>query len=1088
MKRHQPLLQKIIITLAIVMMVGAPIFLVTIPKGAAYAIPTEELFTLPGVIKLLTDALFFALETAGYKTLKFFARNLANDMAVKTLGSITGGAPGQEPLFFDKQPGLWLLDMANEAGTGLIEGFTQGAGEALDEAQRDDKAQKAQKDVAGLDNTAEKKIYDEYQTLLKAAAPASADTDTKGKPVAFYAIDANKKAIDKVASITGAKTAADKEVTDFKASKTERFEKFRRGNEDGISKTGAQLNNFICNPDLSFRLKIAFGGFGSTGALPIRDRKSTCSLFELQRKDWNKVLTQTKVNGTSIDEGKRIIEQKDARAGWSVLQSMVDPNQSDLGLAFNFQNSLLEEIRDTTEKKLLDRQENTPIKSLATHSGQIQTPGSFLKSYTESALVKSSEKDSDPKYTGRIFADLADVAGTFLDTFLNKSQDLLFNPKKGLAAKTPDTSSISIGGSSLSSDTGPAKYITQETTRGRISELATVKLSNPESLNILAQLQSTECDKNPNACTITAQIAGAIQGRMTVKQAMEEGNSTAALDEKAVFGFEYNGGEPDYSKGLPYRSIVILRKYRVLPVSWELAALYIQKHQNTCGTNKSCTLKDVTDAFYKKDSPLYRLVDPAWVLKLPAIFCMAKGYGSVSELDPTKGKYECLDTNKDGYLCCEASCMNDEVTPGRIKTSWQTNNCLSDQNTENCKKLLDNYEQLDPRLQICLDEQTCLSDDQNGTCKDHRYGYCLEEKKTWNFPGSECKEQFVSCNAFTDRESGKTFLFLRNSIEDLKNSQTNLCRQNNAGCRSLSKELIPETGINPIVYKWSEVQDDQIYLAEAAKLCNGEAEGCRGVKFEEKSIIPMRLAPDYYGCQMNSATLKPYQKKECKKFALSCTSDYVGCESYQPEDGTSVIAGKVSSANVCNEKCVDYQQFSMTKTDFESVTSTSFIAQAPAKFCPAQEAGCDEFTNLDITSGEKREYFKRGQKCEKPTENTPSHAIFYSWYGSDTGGQKLEKYTLKFETTDTTKSTLACSTPTECSCGGPSDPGRSKAVCQKLGYREFINQSGTILPKYYRLDRLIIVADDCHPYRRTLSGPSADSLSISPSYSERWSS
>ncbi len=210
MKRHQPLLQKIIITLAIVMMVGAPIFLVTIPKGAAYAIPTEELFTLPGVIKLLTDALFFALETAGYKTLKFFARNLANDMAVKTLGSITGGAPGQEPLFFDKQPGLWLLDMANEAGTGLIEGFTQGAGEALDEAQRDDKAQKAQKDVAGLDNTAEKKIYDEYQAAVNTIASLQGQVDTilGSSPTGPYQ-PADQKKIDDLAVAKAKKATLD---------------------------------------------------------------------------------------------------------------------------------------------------------------------------------------------------------------------------------------------------------------------------------------------------------------------------------------------------------------------------------------------------------------------------------------------------------------------------------------------------------------------------------------------------------------------------------------------------------------------------------------------------------------------------------------------------------------------------------------------------------------------------------------------------------------------------------------------------------------------------------------------------------------
>gem|GEM_PF-6025879 len=748
---------------------------------------------------------------------------------------------------------------------------------------------------------------------------------------------------------------------------------------------------------------------------------------------------------------------------------MVDPNQSDLGLAFNFQNSLLEEIRDTTEKKLLDRQENTPIKSLATHSGQIQTPGSFLKSYTESALKTSSDKDVDPKYTGRIFADLADVAGTFLDTFLNKSQDLLFNPKKGLLAKTEDPDVIvSIGKrSSISDERGAPRFVTEATTQARIAELAEIRLGNPGTLDLLAQLQSTNCDVQPNSCVITSKFAQAIQQRMTLQEAVDK---KIGIEEKTKFGFtSASGGQPSLEEGLPYRSLVILRKYRVIPVGWELAALYIKQHpQGACGSSNDCTLGHLMEKFNDPESPFYRLVDPAWILKLPAVYCAVKGFGPSSKLDQIT--FQCLDTNGDGRTCCKDECDESIVRPVGA--------------TDDIK--YDRLVQVDPRSEICLDEKTCLEDDQSGKCKEGRYGYCLEEKKSWTIPdNAQCEQQYASCQLFTAKDTGKSMTLIQDSILGLRGPlEDRVCAQNNSGCAVYSKKLIPAASATSTpLYVWSESavapNDDQVYLASSATACSSEAEGCRQV---DDNNIFMRLAPDYYGCQMNSVTLKPYQKKECKKFALSCTTGYGGCESYQPEDGTSGIAGKDPTS--CNEKCAGYQQFSMMKTDFEPATSTSFIAQAPAKFCPAQEAGCDEFTNLDITSGEKREYFKRGQRCEKPTENTPSHAIFYSWYGSDTGGQKLEKYTLKF--IDTT--TLACiGAELDCKCN-PSSSGESKGTCQKKGYREFINQSGAVLPLYYRRDQLIIVADDCHPYRRTLSGPSADSLSISPSYSERCSS
>ncbi|MDO8571424.1 MAG: hypothetical protein Q7R79_01995, partial [bacterium] len=881
MKRYQALLQKIVFTLAVVMMVGAPLYLMTSPVGPARAgVPTIVLEDVPQKTNWFFDIIFAALETAGYKTLKFFARNLANDMAVKTLGSLTSGGVGQEPLFFDKQPGLWLLDVVDEAATGLIEGTMQGAGEALDQMERDDKAESAKKAVAGLEGTAEKKTYDEYQAAINAIASLQPQVDTllRTSPTGPYQ-PADQKKIDDLAiakatkerldtpenqaliskadTTLKAKTAADKDVTDFNASSKDRFEKFRRGEADGVSKKGAQLNNLICNPDLSFRLKLAFGGLGSAGALPIRDRKSTCTFFDLTRKDWGKVLTQTKVNGTSIDEGKRIIEQKDARAGWAVLQSMVDPNQSDLGVAFNFQNELLEEIRSTTQQKLLDRQENTPIKNLATHSGQIQTPGTFLKGFTESAINKSADKDSDPKYTGKIAADLADVAGTFLDTFLNKSQDLLFNPKKGLAAKVDD-STISLGsyGGGVTQDRGPAQFITQETSKLRISELAAISLASPGSLDALSELQSTDCAAGPNPCVITSNIVGAIRNRMTIQEAIDAYNSgdrNSSINPTSVFGYTSANTktEPSYQEGLPYRSLVILRKYRVIPVSWELAALYIKDHPYACGEQKDCTLEYLTQEFYNDASPFYRMIDPAWLLKMPAVYCAVKGHGPSSEVDEKKAKFECLDTNGDGRVCCENPCRDGrDINPEKI----------------------DNFVQLDPRPQICLDEQTCLEDEPNGTCKKNRYGYCLEEKKSWAFPGTECKPQFASCQAFTDKQTRQTLALIQDSIEDYRDPSKRVCAQNNAGCAAYSKrQTSPASATSTPSYSWSEDPNDQVYLASNVTSCREEMEGCRKLQ-KDGTDVYMKIAPEYYGCTMTAATDRPFEKKECKKFALSCTS------------------------------------------------------------------------------------------------------------------------------------------------------------------------------------------------------------------------
>ncbi|MEK7068064.1 MAG: cohesin domain-containing protein, partial [Patescibacteria group bacterium] len=96
--------------------------------------------------------------------------------------------------------------------------------------------------------------------------------------------------------------------------------------------------------------------------------------------------------------------------------------------------------------------------------------------------------------------------------------------------------------------------------------------------NILAEL--TTCP-NPNKagptnCVITENFRQAVANNMTVGEAMKQGY----LNANGIFGFISSNSdkEPSYEemKGYPYRSMIILRKFRIIPVGWEAAAKLIK--------------------------------------------------------------------------------------------------------------------------------------------------------------------------------------------------------------------------------------------------------------------------------------------------------------------------------------------------------------------------------------------------------------------------------------------------------------------------------------------------------------------------------
>ncbi|MBU1778415.1 hypothetical protein KJ992_02020, partial [Patescibacteria group bacterium] len=320
-------------------------------------------------------------------------------------------------------------------------------------------------------------------------------------------------------------------------------------------------------------------------------------------------------------------------------------------------------------------------------------------------------------------------------------------------------------------------------TEERLRDIITPVFSERADYNILAEL--TICPDptkaGPTNCVLDDNFRTAISERMLVGEAMKQGY----LNANKVFGFDNNGIEPLYKEGYPYRSMLILKKFRILPVGWELAAQYIAgsvccnktdcvngMDKDHCGivADEQITLGDVVACFADGDEDSYTksdyseewckgLVDPTWVLKAPLNYCAKKGFGP-------------------------------EILTQQIAGEGKDSKLMVYRNSE-----------------YCADEQSCIKERSDGTCE--KYGYCVEDKRTWNFGKNSCDAKYNTCQSFMG-DNGKSVSYLENTLQ--------YCTSDQAGCNDYCADYDYENE------KWT--CDNKFYFNGKTQECSVENEGC----------------------------------------------------------------------------------------------------------------------------------------------------------------------------------------------------------------------------------------------------------------------
>ncbi|MBI4360042.1 MAG: hypothetical protein HY564_03035, partial [Candidatus Jacksonbacteria bacterium] len=416
------------------------------------------------------------------------------------------------------------------------------------------------------------------------------------------------------------------------------------------------------------------------------------------------------------------------------------PGQNPLGQILDIAlqtQGLSEEARRQAEVEA-QAKDFKPKKSLI--SGDVKVTSSMNAGRLDNALA--DVRAANNEYTDSI---LAQMWGVFFNTLLKEFQEKLYD--KGLDPKLYGGAFNPITRQAFGKGVASAERQLGQVFKPNITPGGVI------TTQILTNLASG-CAKHPSKrafdeCIIDENFKQAIEQRLTLQKAVDKG----FINGNGAFGFvnaagtepqiQYgSGGSSEGGQGIPYKSMIVLRKYRIMPSSWEVAATWIKdyalKSRDGAPAPEKVTLNKVMLGFDDKTSPYYGLVSPNWVLKLPQYQCNRQG----------AGEEIITETPSENPSITNADPFDVQITRA------------------------DSY---------CADPISCIREKTDGTgCAE--YGYCTAERDFWRFPSASCEEINKTCQAYTD-SFGKTVAYLEQSLDI--NSE---CSESSDGCTGFIRD------------------------------------------------------------------------------------------------------------------------------------------------------------------------------------------------------------------------------------------------------------------------------------------------------------
>ena len=506
-------------------------------------------------------------------------------------------------------------------------------------------------------------------------------------------------------------------------------------------------------------------------------------------------------------------------------------------------------------------------------SKEILSPKEAVLARLNLAVDKSTV--AEEVYTG---SPRADIVTIFTNTLVNKLIERFYG---GRCALNP-------GASGCSGPTGGSKLSQIVFGAGGPSGIAAAKLQFASISKVNFTRGSPGQDPIDSSDLASQGIIGsglqtAIDQQMTVGEAINKGLIGG------TFGFDAEGREPIIDSGIPYRAIVYLRNYRVVPVGWELAAKWIRDHpqnvsleqlasqefydcdsggNSVCSDDSSISCRGNSDCYDYPLCPDDSCVDDSQICVVEADGGPAACYDDCITDDDCGENASCIDTPgafPDHCVGDDQPYCRYEVSAspfcGLVDPNWVLKMpdtycekrgaseeiiskeylCLEDTNDDD---LYDCSEeggdigewQVIRNTETCVDEISCLIEDSTGKCL--KYGYCFEERPSWKFNGDECSRQYVSCQSL-ERSDGQQFSYLMNTVDN------NGCDVTNAGCRWYCRE----PSYDEATRAWTCTRDlgDKIHFDRDVEECLESEVGCQEfIRYDEEVNMVQNGSFEYY--------------------------------------------------------------------------------------------------------------------------------------------------------------------------------------------------------------------------------------------------
>ncbi|MGE5425627.1 MAG: hypothetical protein ACM3PZ_00920 [Bacillota bacterium] len=501
----------------------------------------------------------------------------------------------------------------------------------------------------------------------------------------------------------------------------------------GTVSAGTSSNGYanVCSPSsLQAKLKIAMGLVNEQ-----RPKAPNCTASELVGR-WGEAINDLNF----LDDFKNIFS----------------PTANDLGIYFTLRTEMMNDVNLKAEQannKLVADGGWLDMHDIA--GNLVGLPGD---AELDSEIAKQGYIDNMSQFTGDALIDAANVFLNQLALSAYKNwttKKIANNPSEGSLAQYSSDPNIQYG---------------EKIVKESAAEIIEPNFSVRADYDILSSLTMCRDRSNPGAtdCVIDEKLMQGISEKKTVAEALKEG--VLHRDWQVTKDFR----EGAYN----LRNLQIMRKYRIVPMGWEVAAA--SGREATLGDLVSCysdsdQYNEYSSSFDVRNQGWCRnLIDPNWVLKAPMNYCAKQGYGA-----------QILDIS----LVPEAG------LDGKMQDRVQITRA-------------DNY---------CADEQSCIKEKEDGSCE--AYGYCQSERRTWSFGSKSCSPVNNTCTSFINSTSGQRVAYLENTLD------YGDCTADSAGCKIYSVFGTYATSTGTI--SWSDNEADLMHFNNRLSACSAADEGCK---------------------------------------------------------------------------------------------------------------------------------------------------------------------------------------------------------------------------------------------------------------------